>query len=266
MRYIDINKEKGFEVINFPDGQTSVRLHRHFYDDEDEAVSVVVSIDSPKTLLILLQLTDALKREHNFNRYLKIKYLMGARSDRVMVPGASFDLKIIADLINYCEYKSVELYDPHSDVASALINNCTIRNNKDIVKHYDIPDSVLICPDAGAAKKCSDYLSWNENIKEIVYCVKHRDLATGNLTIKVLEPERCKHKNVIIIDDICDGGGTFIGIREQIKPKHSTLMVTHSIFSKGIKILEKHFDLIICSDSYPNNQTSEKLKTLWTTT
>ena len=29
----------------------------------------------------------------------------------------------------------------------------------------------------------------------------------------------CKDKNCLIIDDLCDGGGTFLGIRSQIQPK-----------------------------------------------
>ena len=54
----------------------------------------------------------------------------------------------------------------------------------------------------------------------------------------------CKDKNCLIIDDLCDGGGTFLGIRSQIQPKYSTLIITHGIFSKGTKVLTDVFDAV----------------------
>lgn len=54
----------------------------------------------------------------------------------------------------------------------------------------------------------------------------------------------------MIIDDICDGGATFLAIAGQVKPAHLTLIVTHGIFSKGLDALAEKFDSIITSDSY----------------
>ena len=64
----------------------------------------------------------------------------------------------------------------------------------------------------------------------------------------------------MIIDDICDGGATFLAIAEQIKPKHMTLIVTHGVFSKGFAVLEKKFDEIIVSDSYGKTYNSPVVK------
>jgi ribose-phosphate pyrophosphokinase len=58
-------------------------------------------------------------------------------------------------------------------------------------------------------------------------------LATGKLTLEILETEECTNKNCVIIDDICVGGGTFFAIAEKIKPSHLSMIVTHVIFSKG---------------------------------
>jgi ribose-phosphate pyrophosphokinase len=83
--------------------------------------------------------------------------------------------------------------------------------------------------------------------------------------LKVLEADKCEGKNCVIIDDLCDGGGTFLAIASQIKPAHITLIVTHGIFSKGFDVFKGTFDEIIVSDSYAEytnelvNQILDKL-------
>lgn len=67
-------------------------------------------------------------------------------------------------------------------------------------------------------------------------------------------------KDFIIIDDICDGGATFINIASKIKEYYKGfkyepkiyLIVTHGIFSKGFKELSEYFDGIYCTNSYKN--------------
>ena len=67
----------------------------------------------------------------------------------------------------------------------------------------------------------------------------------------------------IIIDDICDGGATFINIAVKIKEYFDNqdyngyqpkiyLIVTHGIFSKGVSELSNYFDGIYCTNSYKN--------------
>ncbi|MCL5460313.1 hypothetical protein M3M33_16875, partial [Loigolactobacillus coryniformis] len=78
---------------------------------------------------------------------------------------------IIADLINLCGFEKVYLFDVHSETATLLINNCTSVTNEIMVKAYNsVSESILICPDAGAAKKISHYFEWNKNITDVVYC------------------------------------------------------------------------------------------------
>ena len=240
-----------------------IRIQNGFNSNVDNHIKIICSITSIDLLFKLLQVNDILER--NFSKYfdykeLFIPYLLGARYDRVINNGDSFDLKIIANLINSCNFNKVELYDVHSEVSTALINNSFNINNMALVNEYKEPDSILICPDAGAAKKVSKYFE-NKNIVDVVYCIKERDLLTGKISLKVLEPDKCKNKKCVIIDDICDGGGTFLAIADQIQPEISTLIVSHGIFSKGVDILFEKFNTIITSNSYSyNGPNKEKLK------
>jgi ribose-phosphate pyrophosphokinase len=221
--------------------------------EEGDEVSVICSLTDANKVLQLLQCANALEHCFAKKKVLHLPYLMGARFDRVMQSGDSFDLQVVANLVNSCGFEKVILYDVHSDVATALIRNSVNVSNRFLVEKYNLPDAVLICPDAGAAKKIKSYLEWNPNITDVVYCIKSRELSTGKLTLRVLEAERCTGKNCLIVDDICDGGATFLAIADQIQPAHLTLIVTHGIFSKGFEMLEKKFDKILVSDSFSDS-------------
>lgn len=244
---INLNTGSGVKLTLFPDNQPHVNVGDI---REGEAVQVICSLTDSLKLVQLLQVANALDNAFAQKKILVIPYLMAARYDRLMLPGDSIDIKVIADMINYCGFEKVVLFDPHSEVAALLINNAFVINNKIMVEQYQPDNAVLICPDAGAAKKTGQYASWNSKLTNIVYCNKKRNLANGQLELEVLNPELCNNRNCVIIDDICDGGATFLAIAAQIKPAHLTLIVTHGIFSKGLDALTEKFDSIITSDSY----------------
>jgi len=258
MKIIDLNKNKGIRFILFPDGQPHVIVEGINKDDE---VMVVCSITDSLKLIQLLQTANALKHFQTKKR-LVIPYLMGARYDRLMQTGDSFDLEVVANLINSCEFEKVFLFDVHSEESLRLIKNSINVSNRELVEQYENENAIVICPDAGASNKVKNYLVWNNNLTEIIYCTKKRELTTGILTLEVKEPGKCKDRNCVIIDDICDGGATFLAIAEQIQPKHLTLIVTHGIFSKGFSMLEKKFNEIIVSDSFCDHYDSSILKVI----
>ncbi len=259
MKTINLNTGEGVKITIFPDHQPHINITNIAEGDE---VKVICSITDTSKLLQLLETANALDNLFAKKKVLVIPYLMAARYDRLMQTGDSIDLKVVADLMNTCGFEKVYLYDVHSDVALLLIKNAIGITNENLVRCYDMPDAVLICPDAGASKKVGKYFGWNPNIKDIVYCSKNRDLATGNLTLEILEPEACKGRNCVIIDDICDGGGTFLAIAQKIQPAHLTLIVTHGIFSKGFDVLHKYFQQIVVSNSLYKKYDSPIVKIL----
>lgn len=259
MKTIHLNTGENVKITLFPDSQPHINLQNI---EEGDEVKVICSITDTNKLLQLLETANALDNVFAKKKVLVIPYLMAARYDRLMQTGDSIDLKVVADLINMCGFEKVYLYDVHSEVSLLLIKNAVAITNEALVKAYDKTDAVLICPDAGASKKVGKYFGWNSNIKDIVYCSKNRDLSTGKLTLEILEPQQCENRNCVIIDDICDGGGTFLAIAEKIKPAHLTLIVTHGIFSKGFDVLHNYFQQIIVSDSLYKKYDSSIIKTL----
>jgi ribose-phosphate pyrophosphokinase len=267
MRYeiIDINKSFNISSITFPDSQPHVVLPSTIYTADK--VYITCSIINTEVLFKLLLVNNVLEREGVLEKYLYIPYLMGARYDRVMQDGDSFDLKVVADTINSCNFRKVFILDPHSSVSTSLINRSKAVEAIPVLvfealKKLNIKDAsdqcVFICPDAGAQKKLTEYRKTLNNLHTgsidvpIVYCNKQRDIKTGDITLTVPNPEMCKDKHCIIIDDLCDGGGTFIEIAKQItsRPKSLSLVVTHGIFSKGFSVLKQYFNNIFTTDSY----------------
>ena len=236
-----------YKFTLFPDNQPHVNVQI----PPGEAVTVVCRMRSALDVLTLMCVSDALLRARVEDPKLVVPYLMGARYDREIKPGDSVDLIVIADLLNLTNFNDIVLFDAHnSEKSQDLISGARNVDNKILVDKYDAPNSVLICPDKGAKAKVDSYLEWNKNLTYVVYCEKSRDLETGKIALKVSEPDACLGNDCVIIDDLCDGGGTFLAIADQIKPKSLTLIVSHGIFSKGLNVFPGKFNHIIVSDSY----------------
>ena len=62
-------------------------------------------------------------------------------------------------------------------------------------------------------------------------------------------------EDYVIVDDLCDGGGTFIGIAKDLRERGARrvfLIVTHAIFSKGLEPFRGLLDRVYCTNSFAN--------------
>jgi ribose-phosphate pyrophosphokinase len=206
--------------------------------------------------------------------HLYTPYIVGARSDRKFEEGGNNYIKdVIAPVINSLEFKTVTCIDPHSDVLEACIKGFKKEDNLELLEfaaqslecfNAENQNFIFISPDAGATKKIYKIAEKIGYKGDIITCSKDRDV-DGKLT-KTIVPvtfEQLKsEKDFIIIDDICDGGATFINIAKTIKDERQSskiyLIVTHGIFSKGLKELSQYFDGIYTTNSYRTNNTDNE--------
>jgi len=277
-----------YEISRFPDGQQSLRLIENGYNtfqslrDSDSAhgIRIYSRLNTFSDLEIIICATQALKEVGVKNISLYIPYCIGARSDRkFMEGGVNYVKQVIAPIINSQGYSKVTILDPHSDVLEACINNFEKQDNVDLVS-FALQDYFLskgfqtwsasnfdgvrfISPDAGALKKVFHVAEAVKYRNEVIIASKHRDLETGkidytNVPMSVNDAD----KDVFIIDDICDGGRTFIEIAKaveevrklssSVKPEHygkNYLIVTHGIFSAGYAQLGEYFEKIYTTNS-----------------
>lgn len=236
----------------FSGGEVHVKL--------DKANSPLVCTDyTMNGFMALCQHREVLQRKYGHPVSLIYPYLPYARQDRVMVESEPFSLKIFCDLLNSQKFARVTIYDPHSDVAPALIDNCVVIPQWEIAKwtmaEEYFSERLFISPDAGAYKKLSKLVADDQRI---AIGVKNRD-AQGKIThTAVFSPIPIEGQDCVIVDDICDGGRTFIELAKVLKQrgaKSVILYVTHGIFSQGIDVLKPHIDRVYTTNSFPNVQT-----------
>ena len=187
---------------------------------------------------------------------LFLPYLPYSRQDRLTSMVEPFSLKVIGKILNQTGASAIFTLDAHSDVSMACIDNlinvqqsCFIRM---LLPSLDYKKYTLIVPDQGASKKSKDYRHLFNNT---VTCIKHRDTETGALSIEGIVGE-VQDRNCIIMDDICDGGGTFILLAKELYRKGArtvALAVTHGIFTKGLRpLLDAGITKKYTTDSFEN--------------
>ena len=239
--------------------------------DLDKIITITHRINSFNDLGLLVVAVDAVRKElqrirkYDVHLELLLPYFPGARQDRVMIQGEPLTVKVYTDIINSLKFSRVTIIDPHSEVTTALLDNVEVIDNhkfvlkvlKDTYPQRNSNTPILISPDAGSNKKVTklgQYLS-DFNVMDIVKCDKTRNVKDGSITGFEVYTENLNGRDCVIVDDICDGGGTFIGLGKELIKKgcgKMYLVVTHGIFSNGFNGLNRLFEMIYTTDSIKN--------------
>ncbi len=256
-----------YEISRFPDGQQSIRILEHnyctYYSLREQTTPIIIEsrLNTFQDLELIICANQALKEIGVKSVKLYIPYCIGGRSDRKFQEGGINYIKtVIGPIINSQNFDEVIIMDPHSSVLEACINNFVEITNyglvdmslKDIYVEYD--RICLVSPDAGAYKKIFDAAKYFK-INNIITATKVRDVVTGNI-LKTEIPSIEKYDDkmkYVIIDDIVDGGKTFIELAKVIKEQKPNsiiyLIVTHGIFSAGYSQLGEYFEKIYTTNS-----------------
>jgi len=271
-----------YRIDRFPDGQQQVKILSNIrellprmYLSNFVDIQIKSRLNNFKDLELIICAVKSLKGLEQigltFKIHLYTPYFLGSRSDRKFEEGSNNYLKdVICPLINSLNFKTVTVIDPHSDCLEMGIKGFKKESNLELVdfavksiyntfyvekKDREVYNNyILVSPDSGTSKKIYKLAEQIGYKGDIITCSKDRD-TNGKLT-KTVVPEKVENadKDFIILDDICDGGQTFINIAKEIKSKLKDnkiyLIVTHGIFSKGFEELSKYFDGIYCTNSY----------------
>lgn len=286
LNLVDIDKSDiKYQIQKFPDGQNNLVVNPYSVAEiktimETNRLSIQINsrLNNWLDLELIVCAVASLRNLGVKDIHLYVPYILGARSDRKFEIGGNRYIKdVIAPILNSLNFKSVTCYDPHSYVLENCINNFESKTNVNLVKWATLdlygpisekgPDSnypcILVSPDAGASHKIYKLAEQIGYKGDIITCSKERD-TEGKLT-KTIVPYTnstiCVGKDYIIVDDICDGGRTFINIAKALLKKFESeewddytpkiyLIVTHGIFSKGLLELKQYFDGIYCTNSY----------------
>lgn len=205
-----------------------------------------------------LSVVDAVHASGGKISRLILPYIPGARQDRVNPTGdVGFMLNTVARLINSYEFDTVLVADPHSPKAALKIRNLTEFPLSSIYAHIWRGYYEVIAPDKGAQDRAAiaagaisrEQFRETGTGKGYLFGEKVRDVSTGKLSGFEVTVEEGHH--YVVVDDICDGGGTFLGLGEKIREQgaYADLFVTHGIFSKGTNELKKLYKNIYTTNT-----------------
>lgn len=249
-----INKGRSnidYSISRFPDGEVQITLGEFSHKDE---INVKCRITSAEELFLLMQVSDILVR-HGMRFSISIYYLMGMRMDRVMSFDRPYTLNMVVHILDNLGAYGIYLFCPHSNTALDLFRFTSVAqinpDKLDIMVNTTFKDYQIVLPDSGAVERAD-----MDDIPEgIVIGEKVRNVTTGKIeSIKIKNPEVINGRPLLIEDDLCDGGGTFVGLAQAIReidPKADVnIVVCHMVNSKGIENLSKNFNHVWFTNSY----------------
>lgn len=244
----------------FKSGENQTRL--------TELVSDQVKLDfrysGDASLLRLAHAVDSLRRGGVTRLSLFCPYFPGARQDRACYEGDSLGVKVYADFINSLRFDDVEVFDAHSDVVGAVVNNCRVRPNHDFVVGCLEQAGLrwgafnLVSPDAGANKKVfslASHLRANKFGVAVVRADKKRNPENGEIEGTQVFADSLLGSTCVIVDDIISGGRTFTSLATELHRLGASrvlLIVSHHEGVASERALrENHIHGVYTTDSLP---------------
>jgi len=257
----------------FPGGERNVKII-DIGDIDGRDLFVTCKFEGSNDLIDMLLLVNAIRNVEIIGSarpdiFLDIPYFPFARQDRVMTEGEPFALQVAVQLIKACKFKTVTIMDPHSDVLAGMfepgllnvVPQWSLWAGK-IMQNIRNRNVALVAPDAGAQKKIYKLaslireVSFGKVILPVINASKHRDSETGEIVKTYVNGNLDQFEVLYVVDDICDGGRTFIelakAIRERGYDKELVLCVTHGIFSKGIESLSVYDKVFAINNMNPS--------------
>lgn len=241
----------------YSDGTPMVKIDQ-FEEIVEKATVMTLKASSLLEFTTAMYLYDALILAGADRMKLVLPYLPGARQDRTNIGGdVLFTAFSVASDLNIRPWRDIVVLDPHSPVLLGHIRNVRTREfplarvAEKLWQGY----SGIIAADKGGKDRAEQFAKAMN--KPIYYGGKNRDEKTGKLTGFTLE-EIPTGGHYLVVDDICDGGGTFIGLAQEIERQggYADLYVSHGIFAKGTRALKAHYKNVYTTDSLRNEDNT----------
>lgn len=269
MLYLNDNEVK---FIILPNQEKRLDLPLEFINNLHENI-VLWTYETDASIFELLLFDEVMTKLKQ--RYkLVIGYMPYSRMDRVHEANTAFSLKIITQLLSEqtSALEEVFVLDPHSPETLTKFKEFGMKVQEidyslaDEVMEFanvNLDETWIVFPDKGAANRYDYYKYPN-----VIICEKTRNFATGaieSVKAKITKSNRTSvtkgmypkdtKQNLIVIDDLCSYGGTFVKALEaieehpQINFDKAWLVITHAEKAMGEgKVLEK-YDKVFCTDS-----------------
>ena len=205
------------DIGSFPDGTILMKYEPGI----GIGLPIIWHYENDREFLALIYLVKHLNRLGYDYLELHMPYIPNARMDRVKNKDDVFTLKYFAELLNSLNFEAVYVVDPHSSVSEALINNLHVIRPTGYIRtallkmaKLGVKDPLMFYPDEGASKRYSSMIA-----RPYTFGIKRRNWETG--VIEGLDVagavDQIAGKDILIVDDICSRGGTFLHSAKKLK-------------------------------------------------
>ena len=252
------------KISQFSDGEfqpalvDSVRGRRIF----------VVGSTFPKSdnLMEMLLILDAAKRASARHITAVIPYFGWARQDRKDQPRVAIGAKLVANLLQAAGATRIMTMDLHADQIQGFFEKPVDHLYASTiflpyVQKLNLENITIASPDMGGSKRAYAYSKFLGS--EVVICYKQRLEANVIDTMELIG--EVKGRNVILVDDMIDTGGTLTKAADLMMEKGAIsvrAICTHPILSGNAfeKIEKSRLLELIVSDTIPLKRESSKIK------
>lgn len=217
-------------------------------------------------LMELLLMIDAARRASAYKIIAVIPYFGYARQDRKDRPRVAIGSKLVANMLTAAGANRIITMDLHAPQIQGYFDIPVDHLDSHAVfipyiSQLRLENLTFAAPDVGATNRIREIASYFE--AEMVICDKHRKRANEIASMVVIGD--VTDRDVVLIDDICDTGGTLAKSAALLKEKGARTvraLITHPVLSgKAYENIENSVleELVIC-DTIPLRKESSKIK------
>ena len=220
---------------------------------------------SDRNLMDFLIMVDAFRRSSAERITAVIPYFGFARSDKKDRPRVPIASKLVANLIEAAGVQRVLAMDLHASQIQGFFDIPVdhLYAAPEFISYYQdnrMPNLIVVSPDTGGAERARAYAKRLN--AGLALCDKRREKANVAEVMNVVGDVR--GKNCIVVDDMCDTGGSLTKVAEALKNAGAERIhacFTHPVLSgQSVEKLENSaYEQVVVTDTMPLSETGAQM-------
>ncbi|NLD60730.1 MAG: ribose-phosphate diphosphokinase [Clostridiales bacterium] len=258
------------EVITFSEGNTFVRINESVRD-RDVYLVQPIGMHSNNEFVEILFWMDAFKRANALTVTLVMPYFAYAKGDKKDEPRVSIRARVCAECMELAGADRFVTMDLHAQQVQGFFKRpmdhlYAMPMLSEIIRMMNLPNAVVVSPDAGYAKQARKYAS----ALSLPIAIGDKERFDHSENAQVLEIIGCvEGKDALIVDDFTISGGTLVNIADALKKRGAQrifALLSHNIISaRGVTRIDlSPIETVFSTDTVdnPNIIGHPKFKTI----